>query len=153
MFICILSQFKIFLQEYGSHDSFISPICVEHYTYSEWCILYYKTALSKYLRFSWVTWGTFFFELQIYLSVPISFFKICNTGHAGTKACVLHGGLNGIYEAIYNAVPMLIIPAAFDAPDNAVRVVDKGMGLHISPQAVVSRDIHGSITRLITENR
>ncbi|XP_037832940.1 UDP-glucuronosyltransferase 2B31-like [Kryptolebias marmoratus] len=48
-------------------------------------------------------------------------------GHPKTKVFVTHGGTNGIYEAIYHAVPVLGIPLIFDQYDNMVRLKARGV--------------------------
>uniref|UniRef100_A0A8C6WYE4 UDP-glucuronosyltransferase n=1 Tax=Neogobius melanostomus TaxID=47308 RepID=A0A8C6WYE4_9GOBI len=47
-------------------------------------------------------------------------------GHPKTKVFVTHGGTNGIYEAIYHAVPTLGIPLIFDQFDNMIRLKARG---------------------------
>ncbi|KAG8002971.1 UDP-glucuronosyltransferase 2A1 [Nibea albiflora] len=42
-------------------------------------------------------------------------------GHPKTKVFIMHGGTNGIYEAIYHGVPILGIPLIFDQYDNMMR--------------------------------
>lgn len=49
-------------------------------------------------------------------------------GHPKTKAFITHGGTNGIYEAIYHAVPVLGIPLIFDQYDNMIRLKARGVG-------------------------
>ncbi|XP_041860122.1 UDP-glucuronosyltransferase 2C1-like [Melanotaenia boesemani] len=48
-------------------------------------------------------------------------------GHPKTRAFVTHGGTNGLYEAIYHAVPVLGIPLIFDQYDNIVRIKASGV--------------------------
>ncbi|XP_075331925.1 UDP-glucuronosyltransferase 2B4-like [Odontesthes bonariensis] len=48
-------------------------------------------------------------------------------GHPKTRAFVSHGGTNGLYEAIYHAVPVLGIPLIFDQDDNMVRMRARGV--------------------------
>ncbi|XP_050966965.1 UDP-glucuronosyltransferase 2C1-like [Labeo rohita] len=52
-------------------------------------------------------------------------------GHPKTKAFITHGGTNGIYEAIYHAVPMVGIPLFGDQPDNLVHMKARGAALVI----------------------
>lgn len=48
-------------------------------------------------------------------------------GHPKTKLFITHGGTNGLYEAIYHAVPILGIPLIFDQFDNMVRMKARGV--------------------------
>uniref|UniRef100_A0A667Z518 UDP-glucuronosyltransferase n=1 Tax=Myripristis murdjan TaxID=586833 RepID=A0A667Z518_9TELE len=48
-------------------------------------------------------------------------------GHPKVKAFITHGGTHGIYEAICNAVPMLMIPLFGDQRDNVIRMVARGV--------------------------
>lgn len=48
-------------------------------------------------------------------------------GHPKTKLFITHGGTNGLYEAIYHAVPVLGIPLIFDQYDNMVRMRARGV--------------------------
>uniref|UniRef100_A0A8C6XN74 UDP-glucuronosyltransferase n=1 Tax=Naja naja TaxID=35670 RepID=A0A8C6XN74_NAJNA len=43
-------------------------------------------------------------------------------GHPKTKAFITHGGTNGIYEAIYHAIPIVGIPLFADQIDNIILV-------------------------------
>ncbi|XDV21428.1 hypothetical protein PO909_026527 [Leuciscus waleckii] len=52
-------------------------------------------------------------------------------GHPKTRAFITHGGTNGIYEAIYHAVPMVGIPMFGDQPDNLVHMKAKGAAVVI----------------------
>ncbi|MBN3300180.1 UD2A2 glucuronosyltransferase, partial [Amia calva] len=47
-------------------------------------------------------------------------------GHPKTRVFVAHGGTNGVYEALYHAVPMVGLPLLFDQPDNLLRMKEKG---------------------------
>ena len=49
-------------------------------------------------------------------------------GHANTKLFITHGGTNGLYEAIFHAVPMLGLPLLVDQYDNMLRITDRGAG-------------------------
>ncbi len=40
-------------------------------------------------------------------------------GHPTTRAFLTHGGVHSYYEAIYHAVPMVVMPIGADQPDNA----------------------------------
>ncbi|XP_070765534.1 UDP-glucuronosyltransferase 2C1-like [Enoplosus armatus] len=49
-------------------------------------------------------------------------------GHPKIKLFVAHGGINGVQEAIYHAVPILGLPLIFDQRDNLFRIEVKGAG-------------------------
>lgn len=47
-------------------------------------------------------------------------------GHPKTKVFVSHGGINGIYEAIYHGVPIVGLPLVFDQDDNLSKMRYRG---------------------------
>ena len=53
-------------------------------------------------------------------------------GHDKVKLFITHGGNNGQFEALYHAVPMLVIPVFAEQPANAKRVKYKGYGEYLS---------------------
>ncbi|XP_051726664.1 UDP-glucuronosyltransferase 2A2-like isoform X2 [Ctenopharyngodon idella] len=48
-------------------------------------------------------------------------------GHAKTKVFVSHGGINGVFEAIYHGVPIVGLPLVFDQDDNISKMRHKGV--------------------------
>eukprot|EP00057_Strongylocentrotus_purpuratus_P012309 XP_011666783.1 PREDICTED: UDP-glucuronosyltransferase 1-2-like [Strongylocentrotus purpuratus] len=50
-------------------------------------------------------------------------------GHPKARLLIYHGGLTGIFEAIYHAVPMVVMPIFAEQDSNAVKVEAKGMGI------------------------
>ncbi|XP_041860498.1 UDP-glucuronosyltransferase 2A2-like [Melanotaenia boesemani] len=66
-------------------------------------------------------------------------------GHPKTRAFVTHGGTNGLYEAIYHAVPVLGIPLIFDQYDNIVRMKARGVAEIVE---VTTMDVE-SLTRAL----
>ena len=51
--------------------------------------------------------------------------------HPKTRAFVTHGGKNSIFESIYYAVPMIVLPVGFDQPVNARNVAERNYGMHL----------------------
>ncbi|KAI1889519.1 hypothetical protein AGOR_G00163710 [Albula goreensis] len=61
-------------------------------------------------------------------------------GHPKTRAAVLHGGTNGVQEAIYHGVPVLGFPLFFDQYDNLLRLKERG-GTRILSLGTLDRHI------------
>ncbi|XP_077990629.1 UDP-glucuronosyltransferase 2B15-like [Glandiceps talaboti] len=74
-------------------------------------------------------------------------------GHPKTKAFVYHGGLNGVYEAINYAIPMVGIPLFDDQHDNVKVITDKGMGLTLDIKTMTSEDLYDAVTTVIKDPR
>uniref|UniRef100_A0A8C5M0E6 UDP-glucuronosyltransferase n=1 Tax=Leptobrachium leishanense TaxID=445787 RepID=A0A8C5M0E6_9ANUR len=70
-------------------------------------------------------------------------------GHPKTKAFITHGGTNGIYEAIYHAVPMVGIPLFGDQPDNIVHMKTKGMAVMLDFNKMVTQDLVDAVNTVI----
>lgn len=71
------------------------------------------------------------------------------SGHEKTRLLIYQGGNNGLHEAIYHAVPLLVIPLGGDQFDVAQRVVDKEIGLKIEVTSVTVESLHNTITTLL----
>ena len=51
--------------------------------------------------------------------------------HPKTALFVTHCGMTGILESVYHSVPMLALPIFGDQPDNAARLVERGLALRV----------------------
>lgn len=51
--------------------------------------------------------------------------------HRSISMAILHGGSNGLHEALYNGVPPIVLPIAGDQYANAGRVQFQHLGIHI----------------------
>ena len=51
--------------------------------------------------------------------------------HKSISMAILHGGTNGLHEALYNEVPPIVLPVAGDQFANAGRVQYQHLGIHI----------------------
>ena len=51
--------------------------------------------------------------------------------HPKTVLFVTHCGMTGILESVYHSVPMLALPIFGDQPDNAARLVERGLALRV----------------------
>uniref|UniRef100_A0A8C5QSD5 UDP-glucuronosyltransferase n=1 Tax=Leptobrachium leishanense TaxID=445787 RepID=A0A8C5QSD5_9ANUR len=73
-------------------------------------------------------------------------------GHPNTKAFLSHGGENGVYEAIYNAVPIVGIPLFGDQYENILRLKTKGAAVLLDNlMDVTSRDIVQAVRLVIDD--
>ena len=65
--------------------------------------------------------------------------------HKSISMAILHGGSNGVHEALYYGVPLIIIPQCCDQLDWAIRVEHSGVGVQLKPHQVTSQTIKKSI--------
>uniref|UniRef100_UPI00398E3AAB 2-hydroxyacylsphingosine 1-beta-galactosyltransferase-like n=1 Tax=Pristiophorus japonicus TaxID=55135 RepID=UPI00398E3AAB len=74
-------------------------------------------------------------------------------GHQNVKAFLSHGGLNGIYEAIYHGVPVVGIPFFGDHYDIMTRIHAKRMGIFLSWHTMTKEDIYQAVVTVATDPR
>ncbi|EGW05453.1 UDP-glucuronosyltransferase 2A3 [Cricetulus griseus] len=72
-------------------------------------------------------------------------------GHPKTKAFITHGGMNGIYEAIYHGIPMVGIPIFADQPHNIAHLKAKGAALKVNLNTMTSEDLLSALKAIINE--
>ena len=72
-----------------------------------------------------------------------------DTGHNKTRMMFYQGGNNGLYEAVYHAVPLLVLPLFGDQPDIAQRVVERGIGLKLDVTKITSNSVFESIKSIL----
>lgn len=66
-----------------------------------------------------------------------------------TRAFITHDGTNGIYEAIYNGVPMVGIPMFADQPDNMIHMKAKGAAVIRDFNFMQTRDLVDGLNAVI----
>uniref|UniRef100_A0A2K6GIY9 glucuronosyltransferase n=1 Tax=Propithecus coquereli TaxID=379532 RepID=A0A2K6GIY9_PROCO len=71
--------------------------------------------------------------------------------HPKTKAFITHGGINGVYEAIYHGVPMVGIPLFWDQPDNIVHMKAKGAAVRLDFNTMSSTDLLNALKTVIND--
>ena len=54
---------------------------------------------------------------------------------------IVHGGMGGINEALYNGVPIIVLPHGGDQLDNAVHVEHAGAGIMLDPHKRLTADV------------
>ncbi|KAF5926793.1 hypothetical protein HPG69_001423 [Diceros bicornis minor] len=72
-------------------------------------------------------------------------------GHPKTKAFLTHGGINGIYEAIYHGVPMVGIPMFGDQHDNIIHMKAKGVAVELNMNTMTSADLLSALRTVIND--
>jgi len=67
-------------------------------------------------------------------------------------ACVIHqGGVGTTAQALRAGVPQLVVPYAFDQPDNAARIVSMGVGLQLARARYRSTPAARQLRRLLSD--
>ncbi|XP_063965565.1 UDP-glucuronosyltransferase 1-2-like isoform X1 [Lytechinus pictus] len=70
-------------------------------------------------------------------------------GHPKARLMIYHGGLRGILEAIYHAVPLVVMPVIFDQASNAVKVKTKGIGRILNRFYATDENVREVITDVL----
>lgn len=73
--------------------------------------------------------------------------------HPNVKLFITHGGLLGITEAIFNAVPIIAIPIYGDQELNSARAVSAGWGIRLSYDNLTETSIQRSIENVLLNPR
>uniref|UniRef100_A0ABM0MJH2 2-hydroxyacylsphingosine 1-beta-galactosyltransferase-like n=1 Tax=Saccoglossus kowalevskii TaxID=10224 RepID=A0ABM0MJH2_SACKO len=84
-------------------------------------------------------------ECQVAFETMVDFSK----RHPNTKALVTHGGMNGVYEAIYHAVPIVGFPLYGDHYDTFSRVSSKGMAVILNISTLTSDELYDAVIKVI----
>nr|XP_054748734.1 UDP-glucuronosyltransferase 1A8-like [Lytechinus pictus] len=71
-------------------------------------------------------------------------------GHPKARLLVYHGGAKGILEAIYHAVPMVIMPIFAEQESNAVKVVVRGIGIRLQKDAISYETVNTVATEVLS---
>jgi glucuronosyltransferase len=84
---------------------------------------------------------------SVYISSWIS--QLAMLEHPDMKLAILHCGLNGVQEALYNAVPIICIPYGADQHDVAFRISAKKLGLVILPKELTSERLLEAVNEIL----
>ncbi len=68
--------------------------------------------------------------------------------HPAIKIAISHGGMGGVSEALFNAVPLIVIPMTFDQFDSAARVQHAGAGVYLDKTTLTSDKVQRAIERV-----
>ena len=70
-------------------------------------------------------------------------------GHPKTKLFITHCGINGLHEALYNAVPIIGFPLFAEQHENCHRAYKKGFGLEMKIQDFTSDQLFLNIQEVL----
>ncbi|XP_064605667.1 2-hydroxyacylsphingosine 1-beta-galactosyltransferase-like [Liolophura sinensis] len=71
-------------------------------------------------------------------------------GHSKTKAVIYHCGNNGLYEALYHAVPIICIPLLIDHKFNAHRIQSWEVGKVLDVQNFTPAELVADVKEVLT---
>lgn len=71
--------------------------------------------------------------------------------HPSVRLFIGHGGLNSVGEAIYNHVPMIILPGFGDQPTVAAKVMEAKIGYAIERDLVTAEKLASFIQMILTD--
>ncbi|XP_034104431.1 UDP-glucosyltransferase 2 [Drosophila albomicans] len=70
---------------------------------------------------------------------------------SNVKAFISHGDSFGLQEAIYNAVPVIMLPLLFDQFNNAKRIEERELGIRITANSTGYYDFGNALQRIVRE--
>lgn len=73
--------------------------------------------------------------------------------HPKVKLFISHGGISGVYEAVYASVPVLGFPLFFDQLRNVDHLVDAEMAISLDLFGVSYDTLFNAITELINNEK
>lgn len=68
-----------------------------------------------------------------------------------TDIFITHGGMNSTMEALYNAVPLVILPQQSEQTLTARRVAELGAGITLDPQTISANLLKEAVSRLLAD--
>ena len=76
---------------------------------------------------------------------------LCSLVHPNTVLFVSHCGMNGVLESLYHRVPLLAMPIFGDQPDNAARIVERGLGLALDRHTITEEAVTKAIRKILDD--
>ncbi|XP_072381210.1 UDP-glycosyltransferase UGT5-like [Diabrotica undecimpunctata] len=73
--------------------------------------------------------------------------------HPNVKLFITHGGLLSLQEAVYNAVPVLVLPIFADQFRNGILVEENGLGLNLPIRTVTEPALVDKIDRIMSDSK
>jgi len=66
-----------------------------------------------------------------------------------THVVITTGGAGTVTKALLAGVPLIVVPTAWELPENAQRVVESGAGIRINPRRCTPARIRGAVERIL----
>lgn len=66
-----------------------------------------------------------------------------------TSIFITNGGASSVMAALSAGVPLIVVPTAWDKPENAQRVVEAGVGLRLSPRRCTPRRLREAVEQVL----
>lgn len=73
--------------------------------------------------------------------------------HPQVKLMIYHGGVNGVYEAIYHGVPMVLLPLFADQFFTSTRIQKKGMGVMLDVLQITEESFREAVNTVLHDRR
>lgn len=74
-------------------------------------------------------------------------------GHPKTCLFIGHAGLNGMFEAIYHGLPMILSPFFGDIFDNARTAKDAGFAEVLAVKKATAEELVSVVHKVLTDSR
>jgi MGT family glycosyltransferase len=68
-----------------------------------------------------------------------------------TQVVVTTGGTGTVLKALQTGVPLVIVPTAWDQPENAWRVAEAGAGIRLPPSQCTPERLRAAVHRVLTD--
>ena len=88
-------------------------------------------------------------EDHLYISSWIS--QLTMLEHPSVVLAITHCGITSVQEALYNAVPVICFPSAYDQFDAALRLESQGLGIHFIPSQANVENIMKAVSTVKTD--
>lgn len=91
-------------------------------------------------------------QLPTDLPADIAHFEYLPFGRVAPHAAAIvhHGGIGTLAHGLAAGIPQLLMPMAFDQPDNAARIEKLGVGRAIPPERFSAETVAGALDGLLT---
>ncbi|XP_068605440.1 UDP-glucuronosyltransferase 1A1-like [Brachionichthys hirsutus] len=73
--------------------------------------------------------------------------------HPGARAFITHAGSHGLFEGLCHAVPMVMVPLGAEQPDNAQKLVKKGVGVMLDIHTLTTESLLRGLSDVINDSR